>query len=51
VGEEQATAVTILHLKRRYDVLCDCLVLLLYAFGEYVEAAYPREHNTTAFLA
>ena len=51
VGEEQGAIVSLLHLKRRYDVLCDRLVLLLYAFGEYVEAAYPREHNTTAFLA
>jgi hypothetical protein len=51
VGEEQAAAVTTLHLERRLDVLYDRPVPLLYALGAYVEVAYPREHNTTAFLA
>jgi hypothetical protein len=32
-------------------VLYDRPVPLLYAFGVYVEVDYPREHNTTAFLA
>jgi hypothetical protein len=51
VGEEQGAIVSLLHLKRRYDVLYDRTVPLLYAFGAYVEVDYPREHNTTAFLA
>ena len=51
VGEEQSAAVTFLHLDRRDDVLYDRPVPLLYALGAYVEVAYPREHNTTAFLA
>jgi hypothetical protein len=51
VGEEQGAIVSLLHLKRRYDVLYDRPVPLLYAFGAYVEVDYPREHNTTAFLA
>jgi hypothetical protein len=51
VSEQQTATVTFLHLDRWHDVLYDRPVPLLYALGAYVEVAYPREHNTTAFLA
>ena len=51
VGEEKGSTVTFLHLNCRQDVLYDRPVPLVYAFGVYVEVAYPRVHNTTAFLA
>jgi hypothetical protein len=39
------------HLERWHDALYDRPVRLLYEIGAYVEVAYPREHNTAAFLA
>src|SRR5215212_3443689 len=51
VGQEQAATETMLHPERREEVIFDRNSPLLEELRSNGVLAYPREHNTTAFVA